>query len=113
MPNTEADEGRYEAMRAYPDDRPSRADLAEEAAWWDWWWREGRHQEVDPHGWPREAEGSLLEALRVAVAEVTCQGCGQRGHENACDHGKNICPECWPDKCWGCQADASDAESTW
>ena len=70
MPNTEADEGRYEAMRAYPDDRPSRADLAEESAWWDWWWREGRHQEVDPHGWPREAEGSLLEALHRACEET-------------------------------------------
>lgn len=101
MPNTEADEGRSEAMRAYPD----TADLTDYDA-------AGEH-EWSGYEWPEAAHGRLMRALRAAEAEVTCQGCGQRGHENACDHGKNICPECWPDKCWGCQADASDAESTW
>ena len=60
MPNHPDDEAHMEAMTCYPDDRPSRADLAEEAAWWDWWWAEGRH---------REANGPLIDALDRAVAD--------------------------------------------
>jgi hypothetical protein len=95
-----------------PADRPSRADLEEEARWWaDFKARTDAGE--NPYDWPAEAHGRLMEALSAAVAEVTCQGCGQRGHDNTCSHGKNICPECWPDLCWGCQADASDVEETW
>ena len=57
---TERDAAISAGFDAYPDDRPSRADLAEEAAWWDWWWTEGRHQ---------EASGPLIDALDRAVAD--------------------------------------------
>ena len=67
----------------------------------------------DPHGWPRAAEGPLLEALHAAEAEVTCQGCGQRGKPNVCRHGKCICEDCWPDLCWACQADSETEGPTW
>jgi hypothetical protein len=68
--HTEADAAISAGFDAYPDERMSRADIAEEADFWHWWWNEGRYAEVDPHEWPREAEGPLLEALHRAVDET-------------------------------------------
>jgi hypothetical protein len=73
---TEHDAAISAGFDAYPDDRPSRADLAEESAWWDWWWREGRHQEVDPHGWPREASERVIATLTAARCR-DCDGSGE------------------------------------
>jgi hypothetical protein len=90
-----------------PADRPSKADLAEEAEWWRHF--KARTDLGTEPGWGPEAEQRVRDVLRAAVAEVTCQGCGQRGHDNTCSHGKNICEGCWPDRCWGCLADADEA----